>query len=161
MRLVIMMLVAVLALCASGRTEEDIRSTIDRLNREYTRVYNAGQLDKILDFFAEDAMTLSPDQEPVRGREALRRYYEEGFKREPHRDLVLTSLRSEQSGDLLYDSGRWTQALPMPDGKSQQFAGYYLGVYKKIGGGWRIVTNTFNLLQALPVPPPPAQKNDQ
>ena len=112
-------------------------------------MYNAGQLDKILDFFAEDAMTLSPDQEPVRGREALRRYYEAAFKREPHPDLVVTSIRSEQSGDLLYESGRWTQSLPMPDGKSQQFTGYYLSIYKKIGGGWKTVTSTFNLLQCV------------
>ena len=157
MRIVVMMLMAVLALCASGETQEDIPSTIERLNREYTRMYNAGQLDKILDFFAEDAMTLSPDQEPVRGREALRRYYEAAFKREPHPDLVVTSIRSEQSGDLLYESGRWTQSLPMPDGKSQQFTGYYLSIYKKIGGGWKTVTSTFNLLQALPARPP-AQK---
>jgi len=75
MSIVVMMLVVVLALCASGK-DADIRCTIERLSLEYTRVYNAGQLDKILDFFAEDAMTLSPDQEPVRGREALRRYYE-------------------------------------------------------------------------------------
>ena len=151
-----MMLVVVLALCASGK-DADIRSTIERLNLEYTRVYNAGQLDKILDFFAEDAMTLSPDQEPVRGREALRRYYEAAFKREPHPDLVVTSIRSEQSGDLLYESGRWMQSLPMPDGKSQQFTGYYLSIYKKIGSGWKTVTSTFNLLQALPARPP-AQK---
>jgi len=156
MSIVVMMLVVVLALCASGK-DADIRSTIERLNLEYTRVYNAGQLDKILDFFAEDAMTLSPDQEPVRGREALRRYYEAAFKREPHPDLVVTSIRSEQSGDLLYESGRWTQSLPMPDGKSQQFTGYYLSIYKKIVSGWKTVTSTFNLLQALPARPP-AQK---
>ena len=76
MKIVVMMLMAVLALCASGNAQEDIRSTIERLSREYTRMYNASQLDKILDFFAEDAMTLLPDEEPVRGREALRRYYE-------------------------------------------------------------------------------------
>ena len=156
MSIVVMMLVVVLALCASGK-DADIRSTIERLSLEYTRVYNAGQLDKILDFFAEDAMTLSPDQEPVRGREALRRSYEAAFKREPHPDLVVTSIRSEQSGDLLYESGRWTQSLPMPDGKSQQFTGYYVSIYKKIGSGWKTVTSTFNLLQALPARPP-AQK---
>jgi ketosteroid isomerase-like protein len=53
------------------------------------------------------------------------------------------------------------QSLPMPDGKSQQFTGYYLSIYKKNGGGWKTVTTTFNLLQALPVSPPPAQKNDK
>src|SRR5437879_12901350 len=95
-----------------------------RLSLGYTRVYNDSQLDKMRDFFAEDAMTLSPDQEPVRGREALRRYYEAAFKREPHPDLVVTSIRSDQSADLLYESGRRTQSLPMHDCKSKQFTGY-------------------------------------
>ena len=45
----------------------------------------------------------------------------------------------------------------MPDGKSQQFTGYYVSIYKKIGSGWKTVTSTFNLLQALPARPP-AQK---
>src|SRR5207247_9160405 len=119
MSIIVRMLLVVPALCAYGK-DADIRSTMERLNLEYTRVYNAGQLDKILDFFADDAMTLSPDQEPVRGREALRRYYEAAFKREPHPDLVVTAICSEPSGDLVEQSVRWTKSLRMSAGYSQQ-----------------------------------------
>ncbi len=144
MRIIIGVALAGLLLCAAGYSQEDIRSTIERLNREYTRAYNAGELDKVLDFFAEDAMTLSPEQAPVRGREALRRYYAEAFQRERNRDLVLTSIRVETSGDMCYDAGQWTQPLLTPDGKSRPVTGYYLGVYRRIGGQWKIVANTFN-----------------
>jgi uncharacterized protein (TIGR02246 family) len=155
----IALVLAVLSLSASVNSREDIRAMVGRINREYTRAYNAGQLDKILDFFAEDAITLSPDQPPVRGREALRRYYQEGFKREINRDLVLVSIRVETSGDLLYDAGRWENSLPMPEGGTKKFSGYYLSVYKKIQGQWKIVANTFNLLQGAIAPIQPAAKN--
>ena len=136
--------------------QDQLNATIERLNREYAEVYNAGQLDKLLDMFVDDAIMLSPNQAPVRGREALRRSYEEAFKREPKRSLVLISIRAEASGDLLYDAGQWKQSLPAPDGKLQLVTGYYLGVYRKINGKWKIVANTFNVLQ--PVVPPPAQE---
>ncbi len=139
--------------------QDRMKATIERLNREYTQVYNAGQLDKVLDFFADDAMTLSPEQAPVRGRDALRRYYQEGFKREPNRDLKLTSIRVEALGDMLYDAGQWSQPLPTPDGKSQAFSGYYLGVYRKIEGKWKVVANSFNVHQPLAPAPVQREKN--
>ena len=149
-------LVATIMVAEAAMARDKMKATIERLNREYAQVYNAGQLDKVLDFFADDAITLSPDQAPVRGRNALRRYYQEAFKREPNRDLVLTSIRVEASGDILCDAGQWTQSLPTPDGKSQSFTGYYLGVYRKIEGKWKVVANTFNVLQ--PLTPAPAQE---
>ncbi len=136
--------------------QDRMKATIERLNREYTQVYNAGQLDKVLEFFADDAITLSPDQAPVRGRGALRRYYQEVFKREPNQDLVLTSIRVGASGDTLYDGGQWTQSLPTPDGKSQAFSGYYLAVYRKIKGQWKVMANSFNVHG--PLMPTPVQK---
>jgi len=137
--------------------QDRMKATIEQLNREYTRVYNAGQLDKVLDFFADDAITLSPEQAPVRGRDALRRYYREAFKREPNRHLALTSILVTVSGDILYDAGQWTQSLPTPDGKSQLSTGYYLGVYRRIKGKWKVVANTFNLHH--PLPPAQTKKN--
>jgi uncharacterized protein (TIGR02246 family) len=137
---------------------ETMKAIIDRLNREYTQAYNAGQLEAVLDFFASDAITLSPDQAPVCGRDALRRYYQEGFKREPNRNLVLTSIRVDGSGDVLYDAGQWMQSLPTPDGQSQSFKGYYLGVYRNIEGNWKVMANTFNMYQPVPVAPVQTKK---
>lgn len=137
--------------------QDRIKATIERLNREYAQVYNAGKLDKVLDFFADDAITLSPEQAPVRGRDALHRYYQEAFKREPIRNLALTSIRTEASGNMLYDAGRWTQSLPAHDGRSQSLSGYYLAVYRKIQGRWKVVANSFNMHQ--PLTPAQEQKN--
>ncbi len=113
---------------------------VQRLNDAYCAAYNAGQLEKLLAFLAEDAMTLSPDQAPVRGREAHRQYFQAGLAREPQRKLTLTSIRSQRVGDLCYDGGEWTQAFGAVGAK-----GYYLTVYRRERGGWKIVIATFNV----------------
>ena len=113
---------------------------IQRLNDDYCAAYNAGDLEKVLAFFAEDALTLAPDQEPVRGREAHRKYIQAGLARETKRKLTLTSVRSQRSGDFLSDCGEWTQTFG-----SLGARGYYLTVYRRERGAWKVLTSTFNV----------------
>jgi len=63
--------VGMIMMAEAAMVQDRIKATIERLNREYSQVYNAGQLEKVLDFFAEDAVTLSPGQAPVRGPDAV------------------------------------------------------------------------------------------
>ncbi len=111
-----------------------------RLNDGYCAAYNSGDVGKLLAFLAEDAMTLSPDQPPVRGREAHRKYFEAALAREPQRRLTLTSIRSQRAGELCYDAGEWTQVLGAMGAK-----GYYLTVYRREGNAWKAVVTTFNV----------------
>ncbi len=114
---------------------------VPRLNRDYCAAYNAGDLEKLLAFFSEDAITLSPDQAPLRGREAHRKNFAAAFARETVRKLKLTSIRSGRSGELLYDAGEWAQP------GVGNFTGYYLTVYRREQGGWKILTSLFNVKQ--------------
>ncbi len=113
---------------------------IQRLNDAYCAAYNAGDAEKMLAFLAEDAMTLSPDQAPVRGREAHRKYFEAAFVREPKRNLKLTSIGSQRAGDFLYDAGEWTQQFG-----AMGYSGYYLSVYRREQGAWKVAVTTFNV----------------
>jgi len=118
---------------------------IQRLNDDYCAAYNAGEVEKLLAFLAEDALTLSPDQAPVRGREAHRKYFEAGLARESKRKLTLTSIRSQRVGEMLYDAGEWTNTVTSSDGAARSSSGYYLTVYRHEKGGWKAVATTFNL----------------
>ncbi len=119
---------------------------VQRLNREYCAAYNAGDLDKLLDFLAEDAMTLSPDQAPVMGREAHRRYFAAGLGREAKRNLALNSIRSQRAGELLYDGGEWSNTVSAPGTAGPHtISGYYLTVYRRQSRGWKAVVTTFNI----------------
>lgn len=136
--------------------KESAEAAIAAINRAYCQAYNAGDLDKVLDFFADDAITLSPDQEPVRGRDAHRCNFQNAFQRETNRNLELRSIRAESFGQMMYDAGQWTNSVLMPDGSRQKITGYYFTAYREIKGRWKIVTVGFSLLQ--PIAPPPKQK---
>src|SRR5262249_51450482 len=118
---------------------------IDTMNRHYCDAYNAGDIEALLRFLADDAMTLSPDLPPVRGRAAHRDYFDAGLKREPLRELALTSIRSERLGEMLYDSGQWTNTVTSTDGSPRSARGYYVTIYRRDGDAWRAVTTTFNI----------------
>ncbi len=125
---------------------------VQRLNREYCAAYNAGDLDKLVAFLAEDAMTLSPDQSPVRGREAHRKYFAAALAREVTRELKLNSIRHQRAGEWLCDGGEWTNTVQSPGTPgsptspgSHTISGYYLTVYRREGNTWKALMMTFNL----------------
>ena len=93
------------------------------------------------DLFSEDAeYRFHPFGEPVRGREAHRKYFEAALAREPQRKLTLTSIRSQRVGELCYDAGEWTQVLGAMGAK-----GYYLTVYRREGNVWKATVTIFNV----------------
>jgi uncharacterized protein (TIGR02246 family) len=118
---------------------------IEAVNCDYSAAYNAGDIEALLRFLTDDAMTLSPDQAPVCGRAAHRDYFEAAFRREPRRQLALATIRSEHFGDVLYDAGTWTNTVTAADGSEHSARGYYLGVYRKEQGSWKVVATTFNI----------------
>ncbi len=125
----------------AGTDDPDIQG----LNHDYCAAYNAGDVEKLVAFFAEDALTLSPDQAPVRGREAHRKYLAAGLAHEAIRKLALTSIRSQRFGELLYDCGEWANTVRSQDGATRSASGYYLTVYRREKGGWKALTSTFNV----------------
>ena len=127
--------------------DADADADVQRLNQEYCAAYNAGDLERLLAFLAEDALTLSPDQAPVRGREAHHKYFAAGLARESKRKLTLTSVRSHRSGEMLCDGGEWTDTVTSADGAANMSSGYYLTVYRREQGGWKALVTTFNLKQ--------------
>jgi uncharacterized protein (TIGR02246 family) len=118
---------------------------IEAVNRDYCDAYNAGDVEKLLTFLTDDALTLSPDQAPVRGRAAHREYMAAGIRREVLRRLSLESIRSERFGELIYDSGQWTNTMTSADGSEQSARGFYLTVYRRERERWAIVATTFNI----------------
>ena len=116
---------------------------IQRLNDDYCAAYNAGDIRKLLAFLADDVITLSPDQGPVRGHEAHRKYFEAALGRESVRKLALRSIRSQRSGEILYDSGEWTNTIGISAG-AQTISGFYLTVYRQEQGAWKASVLTFN-----------------
>jgi uncharacterized protein (TIGR02246 family) len=107
---------------------------------------------RIADFYADDAVFVTPGRAPVIGRKAVAEIMVEDLK-DPGFNLELTEQTSRMavSGDLAYIRGTFTASFTSPQsGQVQSIGGTYLQVLgKQEGGGWQILEDI-----SSPGPPP-------
>ena len=119
--------------------EEDVEVIICRLSEEWTSLWNSGQLDKVVDLYAKDALYLPAHANPIHGRKNIRE-----FLREPMRqgatDFTLRIDFIQRAGDLAYDVGHYSIQLPQKDGSKKRDQGRYLVVWQRQESGeWRML----------------------
>jgi uncharacterized protein (TIGR02246 family) len=97
------------------------------------------QLDRISMLYAEDAAFLLPTGVRVAGRPAIRELCKNVFATMSS-DITLHTVAAEQSGNLAYDSGDFSEALVnVADGKKAQSQGSYVMIFRRqSNGSWLI-----------------------
>jgi uncharacterized protein (TIGR02246 family) len=118
-------------------SDEDVEVVICRLSEEWTGWWNSGQLDKVVELYAHDALYLPAHANPIHGRKNI---FE--FLREPMRlgatDFTLRIDFIQRAGNLAYDVGHYSIQLPQPDGSKKLDQGRYLVVWQHQESGWRM-----------------------
>jgi uncharacterized protein (TIGR02246 family) len=119
--------------------DEDVEVSICRLSEEWTGLWNSGQLDKVVDLYAKDALYLPAHANPIHGRKNIRE-----FLREPMRlgatDFTLRIDFIQRAGNLAYDVGHYSIRLPQNDGTMKLDQGRYLVVWQRQESGeWRML----------------------
>src|SRR6266487_6354579 len=103
--------------CARCQEEEKAMSFSKRLLERYVERYNAGDLDTVMDLYAEDAVQLMPDG-TFAGRSAIRERLARDLTACP--DAIYTVGSFVEQGDSFADewtfAGTQTGPLPLPDG---------------------------------------------
>ena len=107
---------------------------IQKLLDTWVQEFNAGHLDKVLELYAPHAELLRGDG-TVHDRISILAELQHWIGRGAH-DYVVHSLRSEQSGDLGYDTGAFNVSM-----KDHTVEGNYVLVVKRIAGQWKIVAH--------------------
>jgi uncharacterized protein (TIGR02246 family) len=128
---------AITVALASELPAQDTRSTVDRLTREWVAAYNAGQPDRLAALVRDDVLLILPGREPILGRAAFRDTYAEDIKTTTKRSISVTSMRVEQSGDLLVDIGQWSFDGTATDGTVLHGEGTYVTLWKQTDGEWK------------------------
>lgn len=112
---------------------------------------NAGDLEAILSFYAEDAILLPPNGDPIRGIEAIRQHYKELFQTSVLY-IRAVSRETQVSGDWAFDRGTVDgQILPREDehgkinGEPKIVNDKYVMTLRREGeNGWRITRLIWN-----------------
>jgi uncharacterized protein (TIGR02246 family) len=123
----------------SSNPFEDVEVAIYNLSEEWVRLWNAGELDKVVDLYAKDALYLPAHHDPIHGQKNIREYLKEPM-RQGATDFALDIKFIQRAGDLAYDVGEYSIKLPCPDGTKMPDRGRYLVIWQhQASGDWRML----------------------
>jgi uncharacterized protein (TIGR02246 family) len=131
---------ALVAGCSGGPQVLDsasrgaIEATVDR----YVAASNEGDAEALTALYADDAVLLPPDHEPIHGREAIGEFWSEGTDT----GLEVSTLRLEVDGDVAYLVGRYH--LPPMDQEEADSGQYVLCLKRQRDGAWKLTADIWN-----------------
>lgn len=131
---------AFLAGCSGGAVALDsasrgaIEATVDR----YVAASNEGDAEALTELYAEDAVLLPPDHEPIHGREAIGDFWRQGTDS----GLEVSTLRLEVEGSVAYMVGRYH--LPPTEEEEADSGQYVLCLKRQPDGAWKLTADIWN-----------------
>ena len=131
---------ALLAGCGRGIGPGEVgsRRAIEAAVQRYVDASNQGDADALASLYADDAVLLPPDHEPVRGRAAIGDFWRQGTDE----GLEVTTLRVEVDGDLGYLVGRYH--LPATGEEPADSGKYVMCLKRQLDGAWKLTADIWN-----------------
>ena len=134
--------------CEKQSEVGDVKADISAINNNielYTSSMNAGDLDRWISLWADDAIQMAPDAPAVIGKEQIRAKYESIFPL----FIFKMSIANEEvkiSGDLACSHGNYTVSMtPKAGGETIMIDGKYLSIEERqADGSWKIIRSCFN-----------------
>ena len=113
---------------------------------EWARVAAAGDLEKTLSYYTDDASMFPPNAPMITGPEARRKLWtallapaELAFSN------AATKVEVARSGDLAYETGTFKESFKDDKGQPVNVAGKYVVIWKKQPNGqWKAAFDIFN-----------------
>lgn len=136
----LLLLAGLLAGCGArpSPAEAGAREAIEAAVGRYVAASNAGDVEALADLYADDAVLLPPDHEPVRGRQAIGAYWSRGTDE----GLEVTTLAVEVDGALGYLVGRYR--LPATDEEPADSGKYVMCLKRQRDGSWKLTADIWN-----------------
>ena len=113
-------------------------SDVSKISEQWAKEWGAKNLDAVVALYAEDAVFLPSTGSRVTGRAAIRELFASALASHSS-ELHVRSKRTEQSGQLAYDSGEYEETSTT-GGVKRSGRGNYLVVFRREGRNqWRII----------------------
>jgi uncharacterized protein (TIGR02246 family) len=130
-------------------------SALKAVTAAWLTAYNAGDVEKIVAMYAEDAVLMPPHAPVARGRAGIRAFLaaDTAAAKAAGVKLVPGAATAGVVGDTGWESGSYT--IVDASGATVD-SGSYLSVSRKSNGTWQLFRDTYNSDRPLPAPPPAA-----
>ncbi len=122
----------------AGTSQPGARRAIEAAVQRYVEASNRGDADGLASLYADDAVLLPPDHEPVRGRAAIGEFWRQGTDE----GLEVTTLTVEVEGNLGYLIGRYH--LPATDEEPADSGKYVMCLKRQPDGAWKLTADIWN-----------------
>jgi uncharacterized protein (TIGR02246 family) len=130
-----------LVACSPGapvHSDPGARRGIEAAVAQYVTATNQGDSEALTALYAEDAVLLPPDHEPIQGREAIGAFWRQGTDE----GLEVRTLRIEVDGNVGYLVGSYhlppTEEEPADSGK------YVMCLRRQSDGSWKLTADIWN-----------------
>jgi uncharacterized protein (TIGR02246 family) len=125
--------------------------------RTWLEAYNAGDVEKIVALYTEDAMLMPPHAPVANGHAAIRAFLtaDTAGAKAAGVKLVPGASTAGVAGDTGWESGSYT--ITNVSGATLD-SGSYLSVSRKSNGKWLYYRDTYNSDRPLPAPAPAGKK---
>jgi ketosteroid isomerase-like protein len=112
----------------------DFAAQMQKLRESWVQEFNGGHADRVADFYAPEAVLMRWDGS-VHGKDSILAEMQRSITGGAH-NYSVSSLHTERSGDLGYDTGAYNVTL-----RDRVIEGNYVVVVKRIAGQWKIVAH--------------------
>ena len=145
--LLLLSVVCFAAACSATKPGEEFgmkdQTAIRERTDAFVKAFNAKDVEQLLAVYTENSQFMPPNQPIIRGREALKTFYDELFK------SGATNLRMEVSevsghGPLAYQSGTYEMDVKPASGQPTRDRGKYLFIARRMNNVWRYEYTVWN-----------------
>lgn len=127
-----------------GTSNEELALIIHEGVKEFCRLFETSQFDKMARFYAPDTTVMLPHRPVVRGADKVPALFRE-LKEAGLRDWRIEPTRVEQFGDTALEYGTYSAVLKQPNSDDIADTGKYLVVWRRqADGGWLIHADVAN-----------------
>jgi ketosteroid isomerase-like protein len=134
---IVLLLYASLLTAGDPQTEE---GRIVELESKWSDMFSKRDLDGVMALMAKKSVLIMPGAAPIEDIEGIRRATKAMTEAEEQVSWKSDFVHISSSGDMAYDYGAATTILA--DGSTLQ--GYYLVVWVKENGQWKVAADMFN-----------------
>ena len=134
------------ASASSTPSSADEGAALMQVSRDWAKAAESRDVERVLSYWADDAIVMPADQPALVGKEAIRGMVQSGFTDstfsitwEPERAVI------SQSGDIGYLVEHNRMTFRDPSGRKRTTFGKGVTIWKKdAGGNWKNVVDVFN-----------------
>ena len=129
-----------------------LKKTVDDFNAASKQCMMGGDMQKVLAFYDDNAMEMPPNMPAVKGKDAIKAFYEQMMKSEMKMTAVdFTTVDLQASGTIAHEIGTYDMSMSAGKMGAMKDKGKYIALWREQADGtWKVTAETWNTDMPMP-----------